>query len=135
LWVTRVVSAVRTLGHVLTLVRPLHPAVWLAVPLLFSAAVLGVTAFLGVLLDAEWPVTLSPALFGAAAAVTGLIAVGPEWPRRWQVSLRVAYPAVVFAVGLLVGGMSVPKWVAIPVAVPALVIIGYLCRRERPGAT
>lgn len=135
LWVTRGSGLVRTLGRVLTsTVRPLHPAVWLAVPLLFSAAVLGVTAFLGVLLDARWQVTLSPALFGAAAAVTGLIAVGREWPRHREVCVRIAYPAVVFAAGLLAGGAPVPTWVAIPVAVPALATIWHLCRRERPGA-
>jgi len=135
LWVTTGPGPVRTLGRVLTLVgRPLHVAVWLAVPLLFSAAVLGVTAFFGVLLDASWQVTLSPALFGAAAAVTGLIAVGSEWPRCRRVAVRVTYPAVVFLGGMLAGGGSVPTWVAISVSLPALVTIGYLCRRERPDA-
>lgn len=113
--------------------RPLSLGVWLTIPVLFAAAVLGVTALLGVLLGAEWQVTLSPALFGAAAAVTGLIGVGPEWSRRLTVWVRLGYPAVVFAVGLLVGGVVVPTVVAVGLGLPALVTLGVMCRREQPS--
>jgi hypothetical protein len=124
----------RTLIDVLNLVvRPLPLTVWLAVPVLFAAAVLGVTAIFGVLLDADWQVTLSPVLFGAAAAVTALIDVGPEWSRRQQVGVRVAYPTAVFTAGLVVGGIAVPTPVAVLVGLPALVIIGCLCRQEQPS--
>jgi hypothetical protein len=99
--------------------------------MLFAAAVLGLTAFLGVLLDADWRVTLSPALFGSATAVTGLVGVGAEWPRCRTVCVRVAYPAALFAVGLIVGGVAVPTPVAILVGLPALATLGYLCRQER----
>ncbi|TDV53979.1 hypothetical protein CLV71_104448 [Actinophytocola oryzae] len=107
---------------------------WLAVPILFADAVIGVTAFLGILLGAEWQVTLSPALFGSAAAVTALIGVGAEWPRSRQVCVRLGYAAALFVTGLLVGGVTVPTLVAIPVSLPALVTIGCLCRQERPSA-
>jgi hypothetical protein len=124
----------RTLVDVLKLVgRPLPLSAWLAVPVLFAAAVLGVTALLGMLLGAAWQVTLSPALFGASAAITGLIGVGRDWPRCRTVCLRLVYPATLFAVGLVIGGATVPTLVAIPVGLPALVTIGYLCRQEQPS--
>jgi hypothetical protein len=113
--------------------RPLALHVWLAVPVLFAAAVLGVTALLGVLLAAPWQATLSPALFGAAAAVTALIAVGAEWPRHLRVCVRLGYPTAVFTVGILVGGVAVPTPVAVLVGLPALGTLGYLCRQEQPS--
>jgi hypothetical protein len=113
--------------------RPLSLGVWLTIPVLFAAAVLGVTAFLGVLLGAQWQVTLSPALFGAAAAVTALIGVGPDWLPRVQVGVRLGYPAAVFAAGLLVGGVVVPTVAAVAMGLPALGTLGVLCRQEQPS--
>ena len=113
--------------------RPLPLPAWLAVPLLFAAAVLGVTAVLGLLLGAAWQATLSPALFGAAAAVTALIGVGPEWSPRCRVCVRLTYPTALFAVGLTIGGPPVPTVVAVLVGLPALATLGYLCRQERPS--
>lgn len=100
--------------------------------MLFAAAVLGLTAFIGVLLAADWQATLSSALFGSAAAVTALIGVGPEWPRRRRLSLRIGYPAAVFTAGLLIGGVAIPTPIAILVGLPALVTLVMLCRQERP---
>jgi hypothetical protein len=104
---------------------------WLAVPVLFAAAVLGLTAGIGVLIGADWQATLSSALFGSAAAVTALIGVGVGWPRCPRLCLRIGYPAAVFTAGLLVGGIVVPTPVAILVGLPALVTLGCLCRQER----
>jgi hypothetical protein len=112
--------------------RPLPLRAWLAIPVLFAAAVLGLTALIGVLLDARWHTTLSSALFGSAAAVTALIGVGPEWPRCRQVCVRLGYPAAVMTAGLLCGGRAVPTPVAILVGLPALGTLGYLCRQDRP---
>jgi hypothetical protein len=112
--------------------RPLPLHAWLATPVLFAAAVLGVTATLRLLLAAEWQATLSPALFGAAAAVTALISVGAGWSRWRKVCVRLGYPTALFAVGLAVGGGPVPTGLAILVGLPALVTIGYLCRQNRP---
>jgi hypothetical protein len=111
--------------------RPLPLSAWLAVPVLFATAVLGLTATLGLLLGAEWQATLSPALFGAAAAVTGLIDVGKEWPRGRKLGVRLAYPAALFTTGLVIGGIAVPTPVAILLGLPALVTVGYLCRQEQ----
>jgi hypothetical protein len=102
------------------------------VPVLFASAVLGLTAALGVLLDAKWHVTLSPVLFGSAAVVTALMPVGrEEWPRRLRVSTRLGYPAAVFAAGLLLGGPVVPTPVAVLAGLPALGTLWYLCRQEQ----
>jgi hypothetical protein len=114
--------------------RPLSLVAWLAVPVLFVAAVLGLTSIIGMLLAADWEATLSPAMFGAAAAVTGLIGVGHQWPRCRQMCLRITYPAALFTTGLLVGGVCVPTGVAMLVGLPALVTLGHLCRQERPEA-
>lgn len=113
--------------------RPLPLYAWLAVPLLFAAAVLGVTAILGVLLGAVWQATLSPALFGSAATVTGLIAVGTEWPRSRKVFVRLGYPAALCTTGLVIGGIPLPTGVAILVGLPALATLVYLCRQEQPS--
>jgi hypothetical protein len=113
--------------------RPLPLYAWLAVPLLFAAAVLGVTAILGVLLGAVWQVTLSPALFGSAATVTGLIAVGAEWPRSRKVFVRLGYPVALCTAGLVIGGIPLPTGVTILVGLPALATLVYLCRQEQPS--
>jgi len=111
---------------------PLPLPAWLAIPLLFAAAVLGVTAILGLLLDADWSVTLSPALFGAAAAVTGFVGFGAEWPRGRKLVVRLGYPAVLCITGLAIGGIPVPTAVAMIVGLPALATVGYLYRQVRP---
>jgi hypothetical protein len=111
--------------------RPLPLGAWLAVPVLYVAAVLGVTAILRLLLGAEWQATLSPALFGSAAAVTGLIGVGAEWPRCRKVCVRLTYPAALFAAGLVIGGIPVPTPVAVLAGLPALATLVYLCRQEQ----
>ncbi|HWM07588.1 MAG TPA: hypothetical protein VNP92_35100 [Actinophytocola sp.] len=112
--------------------RPLPVRAWLAIPMLFAAAVLGLVAALGVLIGADWQATLSSALCGAAAAVTALIDVHPEgWSTRRRWSLRIGYPAVVFVAGLAVGGAIIPTPVAIGAGLPALVWLFMLCRQPR----
>jgi len=134
-WVTnRHAEPTDTRGVLKLVGRPLPLYAWLAIPVLFAAGVLGVTAILGVLINAKWQATLSPALFGSAAAVTALIGVGTEeWSRRRRVYVRLSYPAVVFTTGLIVGGIVVPTVVAVLVGLPALAIVGGLCRQERPS--
>lgn len=100
--------------------------------MLFAAAVLGVTAIAGLLMGADWPVTLSPALFGAAATVTALIGFAAEWPRGRTLLVRFGYPAVLFLTGLVIGGVPVPTEAALVVGLPALVTLGHLCRQVRP---
>jgi len=110
--------------------RPLPVVAWLAIPFLFAAAVLGLVAVLGVLVDADWQATLSSALCGAAAAVTALIDVNPEsWPKYRLRALRITYPAVIFIVGLVLGGPTIPTWAAATAGLPALVTLVILCRQ------
>jgi hypothetical protein len=111
--------------------RSLPLRAWLAVPILFAAAALGLTALIGVLLDADWQATLSTVLFGTAAAVTALIGIGVEWPRCRRVCLRIVYPAAVFAAGVMFGDRAVPTPVAVLVGLPALVTLVILCRQNR----
>ncbi|MGH3758154.1 hypothetical protein [Actinophytocola sp.] len=110
--------------------RPLSLRAWLAIPILFTAAVLGLVAVLRVLIDAQWQATLSSALCGAAAAVTALIDVHPaHWPNCRRRCLRIAYPTAIFVAGLLLGGPAIPTWAAIAVGLPALVTLVILCRQ------
>jgi hypothetical protein len=112
--------------------RPLTIVAWLAVPLLFAAAVLGLTGLGGVLLDADWQVTLSAALWGPAAAVTAVLAFGVEWKVRWQRwGLGVGYPLVVFSAGLILNDVSLPPSVAIVIGLPAVVLLLVILARER----
>ncbi|HEV2784385.1 MAG TPA: hypothetical protein VGX25_33785 [Actinophytocola sp.] len=111
--------------------RSLSVLAWLAVPLLFAAAVLGLTGLGGVLLSADWRVTLSSALFGPAAAVTAVLAHGVEWRAQWQRwSLGLAYPAVVFAAGLVLNDVSLPAPLAMAAGAPALITLVVVVARE-----
>jgi hypothetical protein len=105
---------------------------WLAVPLVFAAAVLGLTGFGGVLLAAEWRVTLSAALWGPAAAVTAILAYGVQWRSRTQkLWLGLGYPLVVFAAGLVLAGVSLPPAAAMAAGMPAVVVLVVVIARER----
>lgn len=105
---------------------------WLAVPLLFAAAVLGLTGLGGVLLDADWRVTLSSALWGPAAAVTAILAHGVEWRVRWQRWwLGIGYPLMVFGAGLVLDDVSLPSPVAMAAGTPALITLVVVIARER----
>jgi hypothetical protein len=111
--------------------RPLPVVAWLAVPILFATAVLGLVAMFGVLVGADWQATLSSALCGAAAALTALLDVRPEsWPAGGRWVLRIGYPAAVFAAGLWLGGVTIPTPMAIAVGLPAL---GTLVLLHRQG--
>jgi hypothetical protein len=112
--------------------RPLTIAAWLAVPLLFATAVLGLTGLGGVLLDASWRVTLSAALFGPNAAVTAILAHWVEWrSRRQRWWLGIAYPAAIFGCGLVFNDVSIPPAVAMVTGLPAVVTLGVVIARER----
>jgi hypothetical protein len=112
--------------------RPLSLLAWLAVPLLFAAAVLGLTGFGGVLLDAPWRATLSSALFGPAAAVTLVLAPSVAWNANWvRWTVGIAYPAVVFAAGIVLNDVSVPPTLAMILGAPALLTLVVMAVRDR----
>jgi hypothetical protein len=112
--------------------RRLGVLTWLAAPLLFAASVLALTALGGLLIDADWHVTLSIALFGPAAAVTLVIGAGLDWMAAWQRwTIRIIYPAALFTLGLLLDRVTVPAPVAIAVGTPALITLVVLLVRDR----
>jgi hypothetical protein len=112
--------------------RPLTIVAWLAVPLLFAASVLGLTGLGGVLLNADWRVTLSAALWGPAAAVTAILAYGVEWKNRQQrLWLGIAYPLLVFGAGLVLDDVSIPPEAAMATGTPAVIILVVVIARER----
>jgi hypothetical protein len=105
---------------------------WLTAPLLFAAAVLGLTGLGGVLLDASWRPTLSSALFGPAAAVTAVLAHGVEWKRRrCRLCIGLGYPLIVFSAGLVFNDVSLPASVAVAIGVPAVVVLVVVIVRDR----
>ncbi|WP_051386100.1 hypothetical protein [Actinokineospora inagensis] len=113
--------------------RPLAQVVWLAVPVLFTAAVLGLTALGGLLLGASWPVPLSSGLLGAAAAVTAALAPSVTWwSTAHRTALAVPYPAAVFGTGLLVDGVAVPIGVAVLIGLPAAAALVLAATAESP---
>jgi hypothetical protein len=112
--------------------RPLSILAWLAAPVLFAAAVLGLTGLGGVLLDADWRVTLSSALFGPAAAVTAVLATTVEWRAVWQRwTIGIAYPVLVFSAGIVLDDVAVPSPVAMVAGTPALIMLIVLVARVR----
>ena len=112
--------------------RPLSVPVWMTVPLLFATAVLGLTGLGGILLDADWRVTLSSALFGPAAAVTAVLGYGVEWKTRWQRWwIGLGYPVFVFLCGLVFNDVSLAPGLALVTGVPAVIILGVVIARER----
>jgi hypothetical protein len=105
------------------------------VPLLFAAAVLGLTGLGGVLLDADWRVTLSSALWGPAAAVTAVLAHGVDWKINWQRwSLGLGYPLIVFAAGLVLNDVSLPPPIAMVAGLPALITLVVVLVRDHKKA-
>lgn len=112
--------------------RPVSVLTWLASPVLFTAAALGLMGLGRLLLDADWRVALSSALFGSAAAVTALLAAFVEWRTircRWCLGL--GYPGLVFVTGLMLSDITLPPPMALVLGVPALIVLGVLIRRER----
>jgi hypothetical protein len=119
--------------------RPLSLTTWLAVPYLFSTAVVGLTALAGLLLgftNGEFS-TLSTPVFGAATAVTAAASASVTWrstrQRRW---LRWPYPTSVLGVGIAVDGIRLPAALAIGLGVPtiALLLHWYAVERRRSAA-
>jgi hypothetical protein len=115
--------------------RPLSLLAWLAVPLLFAAAVLGLTGFGGVLLNAPWRATLSSALFGPAAAVTLVLAPSVAWTATWiRWTVGTAYPALVFTAGIVLNDVSLPPGLAMSFGAPALLTLVIMVARDRTRA-
>jgi hypothetical protein len=111
---------------------------WLAVPFLFTSAVLGLSALAGVLVGAVgWTIALSSPVFGAATAVTAAISGTVAWTRRWQRAwLRWPYLVAVFITGILLDGVQVPVVgvVAIGLPITGLLVMQFFVERRRSEA-
>ncbi|MBB5805614.1 hypothetical protein F4560_005382 [Saccharothrix ecbatanensis] len=117
--------------------RPLRLTAWLAVPFLFSSAVLGLTGLGGLLLGVPGSMALSGPVFGAGVAVGIALSNTVVWTARWQrVWLRWPYLASVFVGGLLLDGVRVPVVAVVCLGVPvtALLIAEYFLERRRTAA-
>ncbi|GAA3880066.1 hypothetical protein GCM10022243_50890 [Saccharothrix violaceirubra] len=109
--------------------RPLRPVSWLAVPVLFGTAVLGLTGLGAVLLGDPRPITLPSALFGASAAMGFVTAPLVSWrryrPPRW------AYPAAFLVVGVFADGVQVPVGLSCLIGLPAVAFLVHRYFVER----
>lgn len=118
--------------------RPLSLSNWLAVPFLFTSAVLGLSALAGVLVGAVgWTIALSSPVFGAATAVTAAASGTVAWPRPWQRTwLRWPYLAVVLVTGILLDSVQVPVIAVVGIGVPiiALLVMQFFVERRRSQA-
>ncbi|MFJ6672105.1 hypothetical protein ACIQMJ_13435 [Actinosynnema sp. NPDC091369] len=120
-----------------TVGRPLPLTTWLAVPFLFSIAVLGLTGLGGLLVGAPGYLALSSPVFGAGVAVGVATSSSVLWTARWQRTwLRWPYLAAVLAIGVLLHGVRVPVPAVVVVGVPVVVLLvaRYFLERRRTAA-
>lgn len=118
--------------------RPLNLTTWLAVPYLFSTAVLGLTALTGLLFGTFGStIALAAPIFGAATAVTAVSSTSVNWHSdRQRRYLRWSYPPAVLALGIAVDGIQVPVALVIGLGLPAigLLVRWYFVERRRSAA-
>ncbi|KOV84059.1 hypothetical protein ADL03_18465 [Nocardia sp. NRRL S-836] len=101
---------------------------WLAVPFLFSAAVLGLMGSAGLVTASYATVPLSPVVSGAGVAVAAAVSAGVRWPKAWHRHwVRWPYLAAVLAFGVLVGALEVPALVTAVLGVPVLLGLVFQC--------
>jgi hypothetical protein len=132
-----VVRGRHTDGVLCTVGRPLSLTSWLAVPFLFSIAVLGLTGLGGLLVGAPGEMALSSPVFGAGVAIGVATSGAVGWTARWQrVWLRWPYLISVLAVGVFLDGMRVPVAAVVGLGVPvtALLVAQYFLERRRTAA-
>ncbi|GAA3433905.1 hypothetical protein [Kutzneria kofuensis] len=113
--------------------RPLPVALWLTVPVLFTATVLGLVGGASLALgvgDGMEP--LSAPVFGAAAGVTAALHSGVAWGRRERLR-RIArgYPVLVLVTGIALSWASLPSLVGVAIGVPAAIATVAVCVWER----
>ena len=109
--------------------RPFPVALWLTVPVLFTATVLGLLGAASLALGVgDGVVPMTALVFGAAAAVTAALHSGVTWGRRQRLS-RIArgYPVLVLAAGIALSWLALPDLVAIAIGAPAAVAAVALC--------
>lgn len=88
------------------------------------AAVLGLTAFGGLLIDAPWQVAITSGLWGGGAAITAALSRAVTWHSgRQRVLLALPYPGVLFGAGLVFDQIVVATPYAVAVGVPAVLVL------------
>jgi hypothetical protein len=102
--------------------RPFPLPLWAALPVLFTAAVVGLTSLAAVLLAHPADVVLTSAHLGAAAAVTGTVGLSVEWRPKLRAA-RWAYPLGIFVLGVAVHGTDIPATLALAIGLPSLAIL------------
>jgi hypothetical protein len=110
--------------------QPFPLLAWAAVPVLFTAAVLGLTSVGEFLLSRPTSTVLTSAHLGAAGGVTLIVGLARQWPAR-QRALRWAYPGVIFALGIVLHGTEVPTVVALSTGLPSVAILAWFRYAQR----
>jgi hypothetical protein len=110
--------------------RPFPLLVWAAVPVLFTAAVLGLTSLGEFLLSSPAGTVLTSGHLGASAAVTAIVGLSVEWPANLRAA-RWIYPIVVFVLGLILHGTEVPAAVALLTGLPSAAVLAGITWRNR----
>ncbi|WP_143446716.1 hypothetical protein [Kibdelosporangium aridum] len=102
--------------------RPLPLLSWVALPVLFTAVVLGLTSVGQLLLSSPGDTVLTSAHMGTAAGVTAMVGYSIDRPRGWR-WLNWLYAFVVFVAGIVLHGMIVPAILAIGLGIPSAVVL------------
>jgi len=103
---------------------------WAALPVLFTAAVVGLTSLAEVLLNSPGDVVLTSGHLGVAAAVTASAGLPIEWHPRLRAA-RWAYPLAIFTLGLAVHGVDVPTVPALAVGLPGAAALTWMAYAYR----
>nr|CEL21690.1 hypothetical protein [Kibdelosporangium sp. MJ126-NF4] len=90
----------------------------MALPVLFTAVVLGLTSLGLLLLGVSGDTILTSAHLGTAAGLTAMIGYSIEWPPGWR-RLNWPYAALILAIGVVLHGTDVPAILAIALGVPS----------------
>jgi hypothetical protein len=110
--------------------RPFPLLTWAAIPVLFTAAVLGLTSMGEFLLGLPGDTVLTSAHLGAAAAVTAIVGLSIEWRPNLR-AVRWAYPVVVFVLGVVLHGTELPAVVALAAGLPSVAILARITYLHR----
>jgi uncharacterized membrane protein YoaK (UPF0700 family) len=103
-------------------------------PVVFTAAVLGLTSAGELLLGMPGDTVVTSAHLGATAGVMVMAGSSIEWPPRWR-WLRWPYPAAVFAAGVALHGLVLPAVVALALGVPSVAVLLRVAWMHRSPGT
>ena len=110
--------------------RPFPLPLWVALPVLFTAAVVGLTSLAATLLNRPADVVLTSAHLGAAAAVTLTVGLSIEWRPKLRAA-RWAYPLAIFVLGLAVHGVDVPSVPCMAIGLPSTAVLARVAYAYR----